>query len=112
VAGIDVIGPLPRIARNNQYILIGDYFTRWIEAYPLPNQQADRVAHKLVHEFISRNGIPLETHTDQGRNFEIDLFKEIYDLLEIKKTRNTPHHPSSNGLIERFNQKRRLNVYL
>ncbi|CAC5401671.1 unnamed protein product [Mytilus coruscus] len=41
---------------------------------------------------------------DQGRNFESDLFKEICTLLEIKKTRSTPYRPSSNGLIEKFNQ--------
>ncbi|CAC5374833.1 unnamed protein product [Mytilus coruscus] len=102
---LDVIGPLPKTKRSNQYILvIGDHFTRWMEAYPLPNQQAEHVAEKLVHEFIGRFGIPLEIHTDQGRNFESDLFKEICTLLEIKKTRSTPYRPSSNGLIEKFNQ--------
>jgi hypothetical protein len=53
--GIDVIGPLPKSKNNNRYILvIGDHFTRWVEAYPLPNQQAETIAVKLVHEFIAR----------------------------------------------------------
>lgn len=102
---LDVIGPLPRTSRNNQYILvIGDHFSRWMEAYPLPNQMAEKVAEKLVNEFISRFGVPLEIHTDQGSNFESDLFKEVCSLLEVKKTRSTPYRPSSNGLIEKFNQ--------
>ena len=32
------------------------------------------------------------------------LFKEVCRLLEIKKTRTTPYHLASNGLVERFNR--------
>lgn len=74
-----------------------------LEAYPLPDQQAERVAEKLVHEFMSRFGSPLDIHTDQGRNFESFLFKEICNLFEIKKTRSTSYRPCSNGVIEKFN---------
>ena len=102
--GIDVMGPLPLSKEKNKYILvIGDYFTRWMEAYPLPSQQAEPVAQKVVIEFFSRFGTSLEMHSDQGRNFESQLFKEVLKLLQIKKTRTTAYRPSSNGLIERFN---------
>jgi hypothetical protein len=102
--GIDIIGPLTTTRQKNKYILvIADYFTRYIEAYCIPNQQADTIAHKLVMEFIARYGTPLELHSDQGRNFESELFKETLKLLEITKTRTTAYRPSSNGLVERFN---------
>lgn len=102
---IDIMGPLPLTKDKNKYILvIGDYFTRWMEAYSLPSQHAENVAEKLVHEFIARFGTPLEIHSDQGRNFESQLFKEVLVLLEVKKTRTTAYRPSSNGLIERFNR--------
>ena len=101
---VDIMGPMPLTKGGNRYILvIGDYFTRWMEAYGLPSQQADVVAQKLVHEFISRFGTPLEIHSDQGRNFESVLFKEVLKLSQIKKTRTTAYRPKSNGLIERFN---------
>ena len=88
--GIDIIGPLPKNHKNNKYILvIGDHFTRWMEAYPLPNQQVEVVAEKLVHEFISRFGTPLELHSDRGKNFESELFAEICKLFDIRKTRTT-----------------------
>ena len=33
---IDILGPLPRTEKGNKYIvIISDYFTRWIEAYPV-----------------------------------------------------------------------------
>lgn len=75
-----------------------------MEAYPLPNQYSHIVAEKLVNEFVSRFGIPLEIHTDQGTNFQSNLFQELCRLLDIHKTKSTPFHPSSNGLIEKFNQ--------
>ncbi|CAC5382091.1 unnamed protein product [Mytilus coruscus] len=74
-----------------------------MEAFPLPDQQAEQVAEKLVHEFISRFGTPLEIHTDQGRNFESVIFQEICKLFEIKKTRSTSYRPCSNGVIKRIN---------
>ena len=88
--GLDFLGPLPVTSRGNTCILvIADYFTRWIEAYALPNQTAEVTAQTLVNEFISRYGCNLEIHTDQGRNFESDIFKELCHLLEITKTRAT-----------------------
>jgi len=58
-----------------------------------------------VHDgFFSRFGYPLQLHTDQGRNFESLLFKELCKLTGILKTRNTPFHPRSNTLTERANR--------
>ena len=43
-------------------------------------------------------------HTDQGRNFESALISELCKLLGITKTRTTPYHPQSDGMIKRFNR--------
>lgn len=102
---IDILGPLPETARKNKFILVvSDYFTKWTESYPLPNQEATTVAEKLVNEFICRFGVPRELHSDQGRNFESKVFAEICKLLDIEKTRTTPLHPQSDGQVERFNR--------
>ena len=90
---------------SNKYLLIAmDYFSKWPEAYPLPNQEAITVAKVLVNEFFCRFGITLELHSDQGRNFESNVFQEVYRLLHIKKTRTTPLHPQSDGMVERLNR--------
>ena len=35
---VDILGPLPESDAGNSYILtVADYFTRWMEAYPIPN---------------------------------------------------------------------------
>jgi hypothetical protein len=72
---VDVLGPLPVSENGNKYILIAmDYFTKWPEAYALPNQEAETLAKVLVDQFVSRFGTPVELHSDQGRNFESRLF--------------------------------------
>ena len=102
---MDILGPLPETERGNKYVLvIGDYFTKWIESYPIPDQEAETVARVLVHEFICRYGIPKELHSDQGRNFESKVMAEVCKLLGIKKTRTCPLHPQGDGFIERFNR--------
>ncbi len=102
---IDVLGPLPRTETGNQYTLIAqDYFTRWPEAFALPDQQAVTVAEVLVNQFFTRFGIPMELHSDQGRNFESETFQEVCRLFGINKTRTTPYHPHSDFMVERFNE--------
>ena len=102
---VDVMGPLPTSTSGNKYILIlGDYFTKWVEAYPLENQQAETVAEVIVKEFVSRFGVPFQLHSDQGRNFEAELFQKMCELLGIEKTRTTALHPQSDGMVERFNR--------
>ena len=70
----------------------------------IENQLAETVARVVVREFVARFRCPLEIHTDQGRNFEIDLFKEMCELLEIRKTRTTSYRRSTNGQVERYNR--------
>ena len=102
---MDIVGPFPKSDQGKKYVLIiSDYFTRWTEAYPISNQEAVTIAETLVKEYICRYGVPQYLHTDQGRNFESKLMKEVCELLGIKKTRTSPYHPQSDGMVERFNR--------
>lgn len=58
----------------------------------------------LIEGMFSRFGVPVELHSDQGRNFESQLFAEMCRQLSIHKTRTTPLRPQSDGLVERFNR--------
>ena len=101
---VDVAGPFPTTNSGNKYLLVTmDYFSKWPEVYPIPNQEATTVAEVLVNEFFCRFGVPLELHSDQGRNFESAVFREVCKLMGIRKTRTTPLHPQSDGMVERFN---------
>eukprot|EP00731_Ephydatia_muelleri_P013265 Em0007g575a len=57
--------------------------TRWAEAYAIPNQEAITVATTLIDEFFCRFSIPQQLHSDQGRQFESDVMKEVCKLLQI-----------------------------
>ena len=102
---LDFLGPLPKTARGNEYVLmIVDQFTKWVECLPLPSQTAEQTARAFVDQFIARFGCPLQIFTDRGSNFESVLFKEVCELLRIHKTRTTPYRPSANGQVERYNR--------
>ncbi|KAI4877894.1 hypothetical protein NFI96_002308 [Prochilodus magdalenae] len=103
--GVDVLGPFPVTDAGNRYVLVAvDYFTKWPEAYAVPDQSAATTAGRLVEEFFCRFGLPEELHSDQGRNFESHVLSEVCRRLGIRKTRTTPLHPQSDGLVERFNR--------
>ena len=102
---MDVLGPLPMTARGNQYILVmSDHFTKWVEAVPMPNQRAETVAKAFVNEVVTRHGVPSKLLTDQGRNFEADLMKQVFSLLGVRKLRTSPYHPQTDGQVERMNR--------
>lgn len=101
----DILGEFPVTDKGNRYILVvSDYFTKWTEAFPMPNMEAQTVARLIVEEVICRFGVPVLIHSDQGRQYESLLFKEVCHHLQIRKTRTTPYHPQSDGMVERFNK--------
>lgn len=52
--GIDLIGPLPKTARGNKYIItLVDYFSKWPEAEPIPDKSAKSVA-AFLYRMICR----------------------------------------------------------
>ena len=75
-----------------------------MEAYPIPNQEATTASKKLVDEFFCRFSLPKRLHSDQGPQFESEVIRQTCKLLQIDKSRTTPYHPQSDGLIERFNR--------
>lgn len=103
IVAVDILGPLQQSENGNSYVLMaGDYFTRWMEAYAIPNQEASTVANKLVDEMFCQFSLPEQLHSDHGQQFESNLIKEMSKTLDIQKTRITPYHPQSDGLIERY----------
>ena len=101
----DIVGPIATSRNGNNYILVvADYFTKFVKAYPLIDQTAQTVADTLVTQWVCRYGMPLVIHNDQGRNYESILFKEMCRLLDIEKTRTSRYRPQSDGLVERVNR--------
>ena len=101
--GIDLI-ELPMSKSGNRYcITLTDYFSKWVEAAPIPTKEATHVA-AFVYKMILRHGCPQEIVSDQGREFCNKLMDSLEELTGFKHKITSAYHPQSNGLDERFNQ--------
>ena len=58
---IDLMGHFPESEDGNKYVLVVvDSFSKWMEAYAVPNIEAKTIAEKLVMEFILHFGVPVQ----------------------------------------------------
>ena len=104
IVSIDFL-ELPRTVRGNLYGLVcTDYFTRWPEAFATADQKSKRVVRALYNGIVSRHGVPLILHSDQGPSFEGRVIRHLCQMMGLEKTRTTPYHPLGDGLVERFNR--------
>ena len=99
---IDIVGPLDRSRRGNNYLLtVIDFATRYPEAMPLRKTDATTVCEKLI-EIFSRYGIPEELLSDRGSNFLAKVTEKLMEKLGVKHIKTSPYHPQTNGTLERF----------
>lgn len=109
---IDLVGPLPPATESDgtnsvtyRYLLTAiDRATRWVEAIPLVDMTAQSVATAFLKGWISRFGVPLYVCTDQGRQFESELFRYLSELMGFSRLRTSAYHPQSNGFLERIHR--------
>ena len=83
-------------------MIITDHFTRYAQAFPSKTQTALATAKLLWNNFILHYGFPSKIITDQGRNFESELFENLCQVAGVKKLRTSPYHPQTNGQCEHF----------
>ena len=97
----------PKTSRSQKdvnVLIVTDHFTRYAQAFVIPNQKASTVAKTLWDKFFVHYGFPEKILSDQGHNFESKLLKELCILAQIKKMRTTPYRPEGNGSCEKFNR--------
>lgn len=86
--------------RGKQYLLVVDYFSKFVEISHLGNLQSSTVIESLKQMF-SRHGIPKKIITDNGTQFTSSEFKTFCKMWEFIHVTSSPMYPRSNGLAER-----------
>ncbi|XP_012541033.1 uncharacterized protein LOC105839333 [Monomorium pharaonis] len=60
--------------------------------------------------WIARFGTSARITTDQGRQFELDLFKKLTKLTGSVHIRTTAYYSAANGMIERFHRQLKASI--
>jgi len=77
ITSVDVTGSYPTTPRKNKYLLTSiDHFTKYAEAFPIPDQTAEICARVYATRIITRHGTGSKLITDQGRAFTSSFFFE------------------------------------
>lgn len=84
---------------KSDYLVIMDYYSKFLDITKLSNKTANQVIDKLKTSFCT-HGIPREIIAD-NMPFGSHNFREFCKEYDIEITTTSPHYPQSNGLAER-----------
>lgn len=91
----DLMGPLYETERHNHYILVvSDYFSKWVEAYAIPNQEATTVADKIALSGCAGTGLHTHCTVTRAPTLSWLCFRRCAGCWGLK--RHTPPHFAPN----------------
>ncbi len=100
---MDYLSLEPDSHNTKDILVITDHFIKYAVALPTKDQKATTVAKSLWEHYFVHYGFPGCILSDQGRDFESELIKDLCALLGITKVRTSPYHPRGNP-VEHFNR--------
>jgi len=105
ITAMDIKAPYMEPSRKNKYLLTFiDHFTRYAEAFPIPDQTAETCTRIYATQIITRHGTVSKLITDQGLAFMSKFISETCKILGVHKIHTTSYHPKSNGILERWHR--------
>lgn len=84
-------------------MVVVDYYTHWVELFPLRKATASAIALILRREAFTRFGIPDQILSDRGPQFISGIYKELCTYWGVIAKLTTAYHPQTN-LTERVNR--------
>ena len=93
---IDFVGPLPPSQGYRYIFTVMDVFSRWLEAFPVPNATSQAAITKLTNEIFCRYGLPQLVHSDRGTTFTSNSFREFLRDLKVGQSVTPAYNPKSN----------------
>ena len=86
--------------KDHKYLLLVDYFSRWIEiAYLSSTTSTSVIAH--CKAIFGRQGIPETVVSDNGPQFSSREFSKFAGTCGFTHLRSSPLHPQGKGEAER-----------
>ena len=82
------------------FLLVVDYYSRWIEVKHMPTQTSKRVIQRLK-AIMSGHGIPEIVVSDNGPQFASEEFARFARAYGFTLVTSSPRYPQSNGMAER-----------
>ena len=76
--GVDICN-LPEVQGFKHIVVAIDYFSKWSEAKPLKNKQAESIAN-FLYELICRHGCFATQINDQGREFVNSISDHLHEM--------------------------------
>ena len=83
---------IPLQLKGTNYILVVDYFSRYVEVKSLTSTTAANVVTALKSIF-SRHGVPVILMTDNGPQFSCNEMAEFAELYGFHHQTSSPHYP-------------------
>ena len=103
--GLDIIGPFPMAVKQLKFLIIGiNYFTKWVEAEALAIITKKNIRSFVQKHIICRYRIPGVLVSDNGKQFNNNVFRDFCSELGIKNRYSSPTHPQVNGQVEVTNR--------
>jgi transposase InsO family protein len=99
-------GPWQRIGvdlcfcKGKDYLVMCDYYSRWIEVLLLTSTTSTAVISRMKDVF-ARFGVPIEIISDNGPQFTSAEFKDFASKYDFTHVTSSPYLPNSNGEAER-----------
>ena len=101
---VDHFGPLP-ISKGYSYILaITDIFSKYLILVPQKSTDAHETSIAILQNYVKFFGVPVRIHSDNGKCFVSNIWKNLWNQLQVSMSRSTPYHPLGNSLVENFNK--------
>ena len=96
------IAHMPTSINGKSYLLvIGDLFSKYIQAVPLVDQTAQSIINALYKKWTLQPGCPAFLLSDKGSNVYGNDMDEICKKLCIVKSHSSAYHSQGNGFAER-----------
>ena len=86
--------------QGENYLLLVDYYSRWIEVSHLSNITSASVIRSFKAIF-AKFGIPEFVYSDNGTQYSSSEFARFSQYWGFEHDTSSPHHPSGNGEAER-----------